>query len=88
MNNRSSQLQVINPKEDIGNNVTLLDKPVRIRKLKDAKRLLSRLIHEFQKGTINNRDAKDLCYLIVSFVQIAKDVDLEERINQLEERVN
>ena len=66
---------------------TLLGKPVKIRQLKDAKRLLSKLITEFQKGTINGRAAKDLTYLVISFVQIAKDIDLEDRIQALEDQI-
>ena len=59
-------------------------RPVKVRKLKDAKRLLSRLIVQLQAGTIAGQDAKDLCYLLSTFVQIVRDADLEQRIEKLE----
>ena len=59
-------------------------RPVRVRKLKDAKRLLSRLIVQLQAGTIAGQDAKDLCYLLSTFVQIVRDGELETRIERLE----
>ena len=59
-------------------------KPIRISKVKDAKRLLSRLLMEFQKGTIDSRQAKDMTYMLVSFVQIVKDTEMEERLGRLE----
>lgn len=85
--NKGNGLQVINSKELIENQSTLLTKPVKIRHLKDAKRLLSKLITEFQKGTIKSREAKDLCYLVISYVQIAKDVDIEDRLKVLEDNL-
>lgn len=53
--------------------------------MKDAQRLLSRLIHEFQKGTLDDRWAKTLCYLVTAYVSVAKDSELEERLRRLEE---
>ena len=85
--NKGNSLQVINSEQVTEESSTLLDKPVKIRQLKDAKRLLSKLITEFQKGTIKSREAKDLCYLVVSYVQIAKDVDIEDRLKVLEENL-
>ena len=84
---KDTSLQVINTKLLTEDSSNLLATPVKIRQLKDAKRLLSKLITEFQKGTIKSREAKDLCYLIVSYVNIAKDIDLEERIKSLEENL-
>ena len=63
-------------------------RPVRVTKLKDAQRLLSRLITEFQLGNVESRWAKDLCYLVSTFVQVAKESDFEERLRQLEEHAD
>ena len=45
-------------------------RPVKVRTLRDAKRLLSRMITQLQAGTIKGQDAKDLCYLISTFIQL------------------
>ncbi len=66
----------------------LKSKPIRISNLRDARRLLGRLIYEFQKGTIVNQDAKDLCYLVISFCQVLKDCEFEERITNLENQIS
>jgi len=60
-------------------------RPVRVRKVDDARRLLSRLILEFQKGSIGGQAAKDLCYLVISYVNVAVQTDLESRLSKLEE---
>jgi len=60
-------------------------RPVKVRTLKDAKRLLSRIIIQLQAGTIKGQDAKDLCYLISTFIQLVRDYELEERIKKLEQ---
>lgn len=61
--------------------------PIKVTNLKSAKRLLSRLIYELQKGTIENQTSKDLCYLLVSYVNVFKSYELEKRIDELEEKV-
>lgn len=65
----------------------LLEKPVKINKPRDAKRLLSRLIYNFQLGLIKDKDAKTLTYLLISYIQINSQVDLEERIAELEKKL-
>ena len=55
-----------------------------IRNVKDARRLLSRIISEFRAGKIEGTDAKTMAYLLSVYVQITKDTELEERILQLE----
>lgn len=88
----NTPLKVLSQKDLEGKNLenpnVLLNKPIRISRIKDAKRLLSRLIFEFQKGTINGRDAKDLTYLLISYVTICKAIDFEERLIKLEEKFN
>jgi len=65
--------------------ISVMEKPVRVKNLKDAKKLLGRLLVAFQRGEIGGRDAKDLAYLLSVWVQIVKDVELEERLKNLEQ---
>jgi hypothetical protein len=64
--------------------ISLREKPLRVRSLRDAKKLLARILVAFQRGEMGGRDAKDLAYLLSVWVQIAKDVELEERLVMLE----
>jgi hypothetical protein len=61
--------------------------PIKVTNLKAAKRLLSRLIFNLQKGEIENQTAKDLTYLLTSYVNIFKQYELEKRIEEIEERL-
>jgi len=68
--------------------LSLEEKPIRVRNLKDAKKLLGRLLVAFQRKEVDNRDAKDLAYLVSVYVQVLKDAELEQRIAKLEEKTN
>jgi len=82
-----SSLKVIKMNEDNpGYTPLFVGKPVRITKVRDAKRLLSKLILGFQKGEIKNQDAKDLTYMLISYVNICTQVDFETRLRSLEEQ--
>lgn len=83
----SKNLKLISFKEDSESISPLLIKPVKITKVKDAKRLLSNLIYQFQLGQIENQNAKDLTYMLMSYVNICTQVDFEERLKSLEENV-
>jgi hypothetical protein len=83
----SKSQQLIKLEANIKTPPLLLGKPVFVTNFRTAKRLLSRLILGFQKGEISGRDSKDLCYLVASFVQIAKDTEIEERLSKLEGKV-
>jgi hypothetical protein len=65
-----------------------LRKAIQVKNVKQAKRLLSRIITQFQRGEITDFDAKTLCYLLISLVSICKDIDFEERITLLEKKTN
>ncbi len=67
--------------------LSLKERPVRVRSLKDAKKLLARLLVGFQRGEIQGEDARTLCHIISTYIQLVKDLDLEARIVELEERV-
>lgn len=64
------------------------DTPVKVTNLKAAKRLLAKLIYDLQTDKIDNQKAKDLTYLLVSYVNIFKQYELELRIEQIEKQIN
>lgn len=73
--------------ETPGKNLTLTPplRPVKVRSLKDAKRLLSRLIVQLQSGQVTGQAAKDLTYLLSVFLQLVRDHELEQRIKRIEQ---
>lgn len=62
--------------------------PIKVTNLKNAKRLLSRLIYDLQAGKIEGQQAKDLCYLLISFVNVFKSYEIENRLNEIERKVS
>jgi len=62
-------------------------RPVVIKNIKDARRLLSRLITGLQKQTVSGQTAKDIVYVCQAYVQTAKLTDIEERMDRLEKGV-
>lgn len=80
-------LQILNMKKDSPTIPPLISKPVKITKVRDAKRLLSKMIYEFQLGKIENQSAKDLTYMLMTYVNICTQVDFEERLSKLEAEV-
>jgi hypothetical protein len=81
MNKKS--LQIVEPKK-LKQGYT----PIKVTNLKNAKRLLSKLIYELQAGTIDNQTAKDLTYLLVSFVNVFKPYEMEKRVSEIERMVS
>ncbi|MGA7721946.1 MAG: hypothetical protein WCA84_12330 [Ignavibacteriaceae bacterium] len=61
---------------------------VRVSKISDAKRLLSKIIHKLQRGEIKGQDAKDMTYILINFVHILKEGELEAKINNLIKDMN
>ena len=61
---------------------------IKVNNLKSAKRLLSRLIYELQAGTVSSQLAKDLTYLLTSYVNVFKTYEMETKLSELEERIN
>lgn len=45
------------------------------------------MIYEFQLGKIENQSAKDLTYMLMTYVNICTQVDFEERLSKLEAEV-
>ncbi len=74
-------MQTIDNKEDTQTPL------VRVNTLASAKRLLSRLITEYQKDCISTEKAKTLTYLLQCFVSIHKEIDLENKIIEMEKKL-
>ena len=64
----------------------ILSKPQKVNNIKQAKKLLSKLIYALQTNEIDGRKAKDLCYLLSVFIGIVKDCELENRLDKLEQQ--
>ena len=65
-----------------------IERPIKVTKLSHAKRLLSKLIYKLQTGEVSGQEAKDMTYLLISYVNIVKDIEIEERLKLLEEKVS
>lgn len=61
---------------------------IKVTNLKQAKRLLSRLIYDLQTGVIENQTAKDLTYLLISYANVFKQYEIEQRIDLIEKQMN
>jgi hypothetical protein len=59
-------------------------RPVRVRDLRSAKRLLSRLISQLQRAEVEPVYAKDLTYLLSVFIGLVRGSELEDRVRKLE----
>ena len=66
----------------------LCDRPVKVTNVKQAKKLLSKLIYGLQTGEIEGRKAKDLTYLLSVFITIIKETEFEKRLNELESKLS
>lgn len=66
-------------------------KAKRINKVKDARRLLAKLIYEFQLGKVHSDNLKTLCYALIKYSELFKTETLEnidERMKKMEDRLN
>ena len=61
--------------------------PIMVRSSRSARRLMGRLIAAFQRGEIDGADARTLSYLVTSYVTCLKADEIEERVKQLEQRM-
>lgn len=64
----------------------MFNKIVRVNNARSAKRLMGKIILEFQRRTICSDDAKTLCYLVSTFIQACTMSDIEERVKSLENK--
>jgi hypothetical protein len=75
-------------KDTIGNALPpggAISRPVRIRDVQSAKRLLSRVIMQIQRGEVEDGKARLLTYCLSVYVGICKDNDFEIRLKAIEE---
>jgi hypothetical protein len=66
----------------------LFNRDIRYLKVKDVKRAYSKLIQDYCKGSINNDDAKTITYMFSGYLQLIRDVEFEERLSQIEEKIS
>lgn len=64
----------------------LFNKIVRVRDARSARRLMGKIILEYQKRSITGEDAKTLCYLVSTYLQACTVSDIEERVKNLENK--
>lgn len=69
-------------------NKNILYKPIAVTNIRSAKKLLSKLIKGFQKKEIDDRNAKTLAYLIQVYVQVIKESEFDQRIKDLEGKLD
>lgn len=62
-------------------------KPIKVTNVKQARRLLSKLIYGLQTGEVTGDNARTLTYLLISFVNIFKQYEFERRLNSLEQKL-
>lgn len=67
--------------------IKIFNKNIKYLKPKDIKRAYSRLIQGFCRGEINSDEAKTICYMFSGYLQLIRDVEFEERLSHLEEKI-
>lgn len=86
-NSSVKELQVVElPKSN--RKINIFNRDVRYLKVKDVKRAYSKLIQDYCKGLISNEDAKTITYMFSGYLQLIRDVEFEERLKQIEDKVN
>ena len=70
------------------NKINIFNRNVRYLKTKDVKRAYSKLIQDYCKGLVSNEDAKTITYMFSGYLQLIRDIEFEERIKIIEEKVN
>ena len=93
-NIEKDSLQELEKKGDTGINKEnqgrqgIFDKPKRVNNIKAARRLMAKIIYEFQKGSVPDSKAKTLAYLLIKYSELYKTESLEvieKRLSELEE---
>ncbi len=68
--------------------INIFTRDVKYLKPKDVKRAYSKLIQDYCKGLIPNEDAKTITYMFSGYLQLIRDVEFEERLKEIEQRVS
>ena len=71
-----------NAKKDEPENENL--RPIRVRTVRDARRLLARVLKQLQLEEISESRAKTISYVANSFAKLYEVSELEERVTELE----
>ncbi len=71
-------------KEDMGVKM----RPVRVRSIKDASLLLSRVLMQLQKDEISENKARSISYVCNSYVKAFELSEIQSRLDDLEIKVN
>jgi hypothetical protein len=66
----------------------LFNRDIKYLKIKDIKRAYSRLIQDYCKGLVNNDDAKTVTYMFSGYLQLIRDIEIEDRLKLLEEKIS
>ncbi len=81
-------LQLVQPERTSTDSPPLIaGKIPKVRSLKQAKRLMSKLISSFVAGEISANDSKTLAYLVSTFIEVAGAADIEQRLDDIEQRL-
>ena len=70
--------------------LTGINKPKKINKVKDARRLLANLIYLYQTGEITSEYIKTLTHVLIKYSELCKGEaleNIEERISKIEKRI-
>ena len=59
-------------------------RPIRVRTVRDARRLLARILKQLQLEEISESRAKTISYVANSFAKLYEVSELEERVTELE----
>lgn len=62
-------------------------RPVMVRDVRTAKRLLGKIILQIQRGQILSETARLLTYCLSTYVSICKDHEFEDRLEEIEKQV-
>lgn len=86
---KRNSLKVVEVKElpHTPHRLNLFNRDVKYLKIKDVKRAYSKLIQDYCKGLVTNDDAKTVTYIFSGYLQLIRDVEFEERLKYLEEKL-
>ena len=86
---KQNSLTVVEVKElpETPYRLKLFNRDVKYLKVKDVKRAYSKLIQDYCKGLVTNEDAKTVTYIFSGYLQLIRDVEFEERLKLLEEKL-
>lgn len=88
-----NSLQVVDIKGENGDltktprGLRLFNRDIKYLKVRDVKKAYSKLIQDYCKGIVTNEDAKTVTYIFSGYLQLIRDIEFEERLKLIEERI-